>query len=562
MSRFKWLPLLLAFFSLCTLALVIPAGMSTLPARAGEAAFSDLDDHWAAPVVAALHARGIVQGFPGGTFRPDIAVNRLEAVIIISRVLNFPPTESALPFSDSDLIPAWSRRQLAAALPLVKGVPDASGGTAFMPFHPLTRAQMAVLVGRALELAGYPVSSTATVAVEQFLMEFSDADRIPTWARPHFGQGIAAGVFRGDHRGRLLPDSIATRAELAVVAWRLLRALQVRDSEVPGHPTQPQARQVVAYYARSSANDQRALASLQANADVITMVAEFGFYWDWNGHVRGQPDEEMLALARALGIPVLAVIGNDPGPGFDRSLAGRILTDKSVTKTAISSATQFLIEHGYSGINLDLENVDPAHRQALSDFVATLAENLKAHGLLVTVAVPAKTKDQLRHPWSGAFDYASLGKSADALIPMAYDEHWLGSAPGPVASVPWIQDVLDYAVRVTDRRRIWLGVPAYGYEWVPAQGIARAFPGRQGLALATAVGVAVQWDDHAQVPHFTYRKDGRLHIVYYENAHSLRAKLMAIEASQVAGIALWRLGYEDPEIWPLLRRYKLGDIAR
>ncbi len=48
---------------------------------------------------------------------------------------------------------------------------------------------------------------------------------------------------------------------------------------------------------------------------------------------------------------------------------------------------------------------------------------------------------------------------------MAYDEHWSGSTPGPVASLAWCAKVADYATSAIDSDKIVMGLPLYGRAW-------------------------------------------------------------------------------------------------
>ena len=75
--------------------------------------------------------------------------------------------------------------------------------------------------------------------------------------------------------------------------------------------------------------------------------------------------------------------------------------------------------------------------------------------------------------------------------------------------------------------------------------------------LAARHGAEVQWDDVAQVPYFTYSEGGRAHIVYFENSHSAPAKLQIVEKYGLGGIAIWRLGLNEPAIWEAV-----GDVFR
>ena len=48
---------------------------------------------------------------------------------------------------------------------------------------------------------------------------------------------------------------------------------------------------------------------------------------------------------------------------------------------------------------------------------------------------------------------------------MSYGMAWSGSAPGPVSPRSWLEGIYDYAVTVMNPDKIFLGMPAYGWNW-------------------------------------------------------------------------------------------------
>lgn len=125
--------------------------------------------------------------------------------------------------------------------------------------------------------------------------------------------------------------------------------------------------------------------------------------------------------------------------------------------------------------------------------------------------------------------------------------------PGPIASIGFVRSVLDYATTVIPPHKIKLGMAVYGYDWEVSQGMPRSLTYRQAVELAQRHGVTIVYDEEAQEPTFEYTINGNRHIVWFENARSFSAKLDLVFEYNLAGIAVWRLGQEDPRIWLVIR---------
>jgi GH18 family chitinase len=205
-------------------------------------------------------------------------------------------------------------------------------------------------------------------------------------------------------------------------------------------------------------------------------------------------------------------------------------------------------EHGFDGVNIDLEGVPAVDRSNYSTLLKELKAMLKPAGYLLTVSIPAKTRDNPLDNWNGAYDYAAIGEYADMVTLMTYDEHWAGGYPGPVASLSWVQQVLDYAVKSIPRGKILMGVAAYGYNWSSAGGCSTVLWNKAD-ALASRNGGA-RWSDQYSAPYLIYYDQrGYRHEVWFENRFSLALKLDLANRYDLAGIAVWRLGFEDYSFW-------------
>jgi hypothetical protein len=184
----------------------------------GTLPFKDITDHWARDEIVYLFSKGIVKGYPDGTFRPDEEITRLESVLFVARALNLTQgqEDSLLKFSDREEIPDWARSTAAAAAGagLVAGdlTPD---GLLYAPGRKITRTEAALFVLRALS----PEKRLGKTGD----LTFADAAEIPGWARNDLAQAVAAGVVRGYPDGAFRPNAPVTRAEMAVMLARVLR---------------------------------------------------------------------------------------------------------------------------------------------------------------------------------------------------------------------------------------------------------------------------------------------------------------------------------------------------
>lgn len=293
----------------------------------------------------------------------------------------------------------------------------------------------------------------------------------------------------------------------------------------------------------------QSLADLQLHAREIDHLVPFWFGVTEQGTLVDQSQPEAIEIARRSNLHILAIIHNFSDPQMGE-LIHELLTNESLRQRLIDSIESMLENYRFAGVNIDFEFVPPADRAALNAFMEGLYRRLFPR-FKVTISVPAKLSDDPEHPFSGAFDYRFLARFSDQLYILAYDEHF--SMPGPIASIGFVRSVLEYAITVIPRPKIKLGMAVYGYDWEVSQGMPRSLTYRQAIELAQRHNATIIYNEEVQEPTFTYTVNGRRHTVWFENARSFSAKLDLVFEYGLGGIAVWRLGQEDPRIWVVIR---------
>jgi spore germination protein len=258
-----------------------------------------------------------------------------------------------------------------------------------------------------------------------------------------------------------------------------------------------------------------------------------------------------IAKLRAKGLRIVPTLANITANRWAYQPVARILHDPGLMKQHVAAITELVRQHGYAGVDIDYENLRAGDRQAFTRFITALSNSLHADGKVLSVAVFAKTSNAGVGPQNLAQDYAALGRVSDQVRVMAYDYHWAGSPPGPVAPVKWVRGVLHYAKSQISPHKIILGVPLYGYDW--SRGHGTGITWLQALRLSRQHDAAAQYDTRAQAPWFSYTDAaGHRHVVWFENKSSSQAKFGAAAGSGIGGVYLWMFGYEDTGTWPAL----------
>jgi spore germination protein len=253
------------------------------------------------------------------------------------------------------------------------------------------------------------------------------------------------------------------------------------------------------------------------------------------------------------GVDVTPSIQNFRAGRWDGELVAWLVTDPQRRGSHIAAIVDLVSSRGWPGIDIDYESLPAASRSDYSTFITELADALHALPARLSVTVHAKTSEPGSWHGAQAQDWRAIGAAADEVRVMAYDYSTAASPPGPIAPLSWVDQVLELATEEVPLDRIALGLPTYGYDW-SSQGPAAAVQWTDVQAISEARGASPQWNDDVSSPSLRYPDDqGGGHVVWYEDAASLETKLDLAQRHGIGRVVLWRLGGEDPAIWPILR---------
>jgi spore germination protein len=211
-----------------------------------------------------------------------------------------------------------------------------------------------------------------------------------------------------------------------------------------------------------------------------------------------------------------------------------------------SSVREKLIEdivknsEGFEGVQIDFESVHAEDKNEFFSFLKDLKDKMR--GKILSVAVPARTRLV-----DDAFNYEVLREIADRLIIMAYDEHWKGSTPGPVASMEWCEKVARYTKTVIPKEKLIMGVPLYGRSWQNTNY-------SKEMNYAEAKKLSSKKAQNAKNPKVEYQRSVKV-TVFFESASSIMSKVKMYSKNDIESVAFWRMGQGPEEVWPMLKKF-------
>ena len=187
--------------------IVVPQGNKENNEGNDTAGFSDITGHWAMEKIIALSDKGIISGYPDGTFKPDSPITREEVCKIVAEAFD---KESDATIDYVDVNPNdWFYSYVRALSGC--GIIDGLGNGIFGTGMNMNRESFAVLIYRLMEF-----DETAKN------VNFADAEEIAEWAVTAVGVLADKGILEGFDDGSFRPQDLLTRSQVASVIYSIL----------------------------------------------------------------------------------------------------------------------------------------------------------------------------------------------------------------------------------------------------------------------------------------------------------------------------------------------------
>jgi len=311
--------------------------------------------------------------------------------------------------------------------------------------------------------------------------------------------------------------------------------------------------------------DPNSLDSLKAHAGRLThLCPDWLELRDGSGRFTATSDEPVLTVAREQGVVLMPLLRNlgDGDTWLPEAVEGVINGPAERQNTFLSRLIAALNDTGAGGVVLDWQQVDPSYRDNMSRFLARMAEALHDEDMQLWLCVPIGRELKV-------FDLDALSRHVDHFVAMLHDEHAESDQPGPIASRDFFTGWLSTLVGGYGTPGQWIiSQGSYGYDWAAGEGQGEQIGFVDVMARARrSAQTACRFHPSSANPSFVYEDGGTVHTVWFLDAITFLNQLTVAREHRVGGIAISRLGTEDPGIWDVLDRptaipLRGSDLAR
>ena len=292
--------------------------------------------------------------------------------------------------------------------------------------------------------------------------------------------------------------------------------------------------------------DPESATSLRNHGDDLDWVVAAGGYVDGaTGRLVATHDPRLQTIVRtqAHRWQVLGMVQNLSHDKWDGPAMERILRDPRKSDALIGQTLDWINKRGWHGAVFDIENIPTASLPAYREMLGRARARFARAGLVLAATVPVGEP---------GWDLKRFSQAVDNVIVMDYDLHWQGGQAGPIAPQDWFAEQLALAKAAVPASKLIVAIGSYGYDW--HDGTADALTINEAWLAAHDSGAMPRFDPASGNSGFAYSDDGKTHTVWMMDAATSWNQLALLDG--VGGVALWRLGSEDPGFWEVLQAHR------
>lgn len=266
------------------------------------------------------------------------------------------------------------------------------------------------------------------------------------------------------------------------------------------------------------------------------------------GNISSFATANYVNIAHNMGLKVWAVIDDFTNPVDDYEVLSYTSKRERIIESLITEAKN----SGIDGINVDFEKVSNEAGPHYVEFLRELSIECRANNLVLSV------DDYVPYNFNSQYNIPAQGEVADYVIIMGYDEHYHGSGdPGSVASIDYVKHGITETLKTVPAKKVINALPLYTIQWrTTGTTVTDDYVTMVNQAdMVSRLGGSYTWDETTCQNYLETDIGGTKYQVWLEDAESIQVKLNVMKANEIGGVAVWRLGYEDPAIWNVISAY-------
>jgi peptidoglycan-N-acetylglucosamine deacetylase len=305
---------------------------------------------------------------------------------------------------------------------------------------------------------------------------------------------------------------------------------------------------------------ESSMASLKRNIQNLdVLIAAWVTLSSPEGDIKVAPDAAIRAVTKvtegiASPVKVLPLISDQDNENENETAVSRdVVSSPQARSKFLSNLTNFIESRNLGGAVISFSHLKSSNYADYVEFLKEIATAFKGRNWQLAVSVPLH---------DAKFDYDTVANTAGYIILNIFDEHSQPTQPGPIAGQAWFERQLDERLRTIDEGKVIIAIGSYAYEWINKNEV-REISVQEAWDLGKISQAKPHLESTSLNTFFSYSnpENGEKHSVWLLDAITAYNQTAAALAMDVHGVALWKLGTEDPGVWTFFQRGRIPDVS-
>ena len=262
----------------------------------------------------------------------------------------------------------------------------------------------------------------------------------------------------------------------------------------------------------------------------------------------GEKGKAYINWAHSNGYKVWPMLTNS-----NMSETSKMLSDYKLRESVINQLVSYITQYNIDGVNIDFGGMYETDKDNFSRLLIELRPRLNELGAVLSADVTAPDGAS---EWSLCYDRYTIGKVADYVMFMAYDQYGVSATKaGTTAGHNWVEANIKKFLGQEEVKaeKIVLGIPFYTRIWKESNGNVTSDVVNIGnIERVIPSNVSKTWDDDLQQYYVEYTKGGATYKMWIEDEKSIESKLNLVSKYNLAGAAYWEYDRATSSIWNLI----------